>query len=320
VLEDTALLPHWRPPENFPAAVCVPVSTPTTPLGTLWVFSRSKRDFSPEQTNLIEIVAGRIAADLEREMLIATGAELKDADKQIDVAARWQHDRLPSVTPLIEQFEVAGWTHQASGLGGDFHDWNVLPDGRLALAVADAQGRLVEAGLNAAALHAALKSHAGYRHSAADMLQRLNDTLWSASAGDQFASLAYALVHPDDAELELALAGGIAALWIAKGEPKILTTTLPPLGASPDTRYTHQRHTLMPGDFLVTLSPGVRSAVDEAGLRIGEAAIAATVQRHRRDTASEMLARLKRLLSRGGHDAPGDDLTLLILKRRPERK
>src|SRR5690606_4767315 len=34
VIEDTALLPHWRCPEAFPAAVCVPVSSPSTPLGT----------------------------------------------------------------------------------------------------------------------------------------------------------------------------------------------------------------------------------------------------------------------------------------------
>ncbi len=315
VLEDTSLLPHWRAPENFPAAVCVPVSTPTTPLGTLWVFSTTSRDFSPEQTNLIEIVAGRVAADLEREMLIASGAELKGCDKQIDLAARWQHDRLPSISPLLEDFEVAGWTHQANGLGGDMHDWSVLPDGRLAVAVANSHGKLVEAGLNAAAFHAALKSHAGYRHSAADMLQRLSDTLWTASSGDQLASLAYALIHPEQADLELALSGGIAAILVGRTEPQILTTHLPPLGTTPDTRYPLQRHHLAAGDFLIALSPGARTAVDEAGLRIGEASIAAMVQRHRRDTASGMLARLKRLLARSGNASQRDDMTLLVVKR-----
>lgn len=319
VLEDTSLLPHWKAPENFPSAVCVPVSTPTTPLGTLWIFSRFTRDFTPEQTNMIEIVAGRIAADLEREMLITTGTELKNRDKQIDLAARWQNDRLPSVSPLLEQYDVAGWTQQADGVGGDFYDWNVLPDGRLAVAVADAQGKLVEAGLNAAALHAALKSHSGYRHSAADMLQRLNDTLWSASAGDQFASLVYALLHPEKGDLELALAGGLATLLIDRHEHQLLTTSLPPLGVSPDTRYKFERHTLAAGDFLVALSTGVRNAVDEAGLRIGEAAIAAMVQRHRRDTAAGMLARLKRLLERGKTDLPMDDMTLLVVKRQGNR-
>src|SRR5262249_30680354 len=70
MLEDTSLLPHWRCPEDFPAAVCVPVSSPSIPLGTLWTFSDRPRDFTPEETNLLEIVAGRLAADLEREMLL----------------------------------------------------------------------------------------------------------------------------------------------------------------------------------------------------------------------------------------------------------
>lgn len=315
VLEDTSLLPHWKAPENFPAAVCVPVSSPTTPLGTLWVFSTTKRDFTPEQTNLLEIVAGRIASDLEREMLIASGAELKDLDKQVDVAARWQQERLPSVTPLVEDFEVAGWTQQAGPVGGDFHDWSVLPDGRLAIAVADSHGKLVEAGLNAAAVHAALKSHSGYRHDASEMLQRLSDTLWAASAGDQFASLVYALIQPEQGDLELALAGNVAALLVGRTEHRILTTTLPPLGSGPDHRYPLQRHHLSAGDFLIALSSGVREAVDEAGLRIGEAAIAAMVQRHRRDTASGMLARLKQLLQRSGTGPIASDRTLLVVKR-----
>ena len=70
VLEDTDVMRHWRVPEDFPAAVCVPVSTPTTILGTLWVFCEKKRDFTARQTNMLEIVAGRVAADLEREMLL----------------------------------------------------------------------------------------------------------------------------------------------------------------------------------------------------------------------------------------------------------
>jgi phosphoserine phosphatase RsbU/P len=70
VLGDDTLMAMWKVPENFPAAVCVPVSSPTALLGTLWIFSRAKRDFNDRETNVIEIVAGRIAAELEREVLL----------------------------------------------------------------------------------------------------------------------------------------------------------------------------------------------------------------------------------------------------------
>ena len=78
VLEDSDVMRHWRVPEDFPAAVCVPVSTPTMILGTLWVFSERKRDFNDRQTNILEIVAGRVAADLEARCCLARGLPRTD--------------------------------------------------------------------------------------------------------------------------------------------------------------------------------------------------------------------------------------------------
>ena len=321
VLEDSSQLPHWRCPEEFSSGICVPVSSPTMPLGTLWIFSQTERTFSPEQTNLVEIIAGRIAADLEREMLLTVGADAKQRDKQIDSASRWQIDRLPSIAPLLEQWEVAGWTQQAESVGGDFFDWSVAPDGRLAVSVGDSQGTMVEAGLNAAALQAALKSHACYRHTASQMLERLNETLWTTSCGDQFAALFYGLVQPDSGELEFSLCGNVAAILVRQRESSagkrrrsILTTPAPLLGSGPENKYQLANQTLRSGDLLVILSEGARNAVDEAGLRIGEAAMATLLAKHSRDTAAGLLSRLRRLLDRGG--SAGEDQTVLIVKRR----
>jgi phosphoserine phosphatase RsbU/P len=314
VLEDTALMPHWRCPEEFPAAVCVPVSSPSIPLGTLWMFCDRVRDFLPQETNLIEIIAGRLAAELEREMLLAAGAEGKSRDRQFEAAARWMSERLPSVAPLLDDYDLAGWTRQGSGLGGDFHDWSVLPDGRVALAVGDASGRLLEGALEAAALHAGLKAHAGYQHQSAELLTRLNETLLAAAPGEQRAALAYGLLDPDLGQLELALAGDCWAILARPEERCIITTDSPPLGQTADASFLCDPSQLQPGEALVLLSGGVRRALDLAGLRIGEAALGAVVGRHLRDSAGGILARLRRLLDHG--EQLPEDLTVLVLKRR----
>jgi GAF domain-containing protein len=80
VLEDPMMFGLWRVPEDCAACVCVPVSTPTIPLGTMWVFSELPRGFSDQETNLIEIVAGRLAADLEREALLGEAARKQRAE------------------------------------------------------------------------------------------------------------------------------------------------------------------------------------------------------------------------------------------------
>jgi phosphoserine phosphatase RsbU/P len=314
VLEDTSLLPHWRCPEDFPAAVCVPVSSPSIPLGTLWVYSNEQRDFSAEETNLLEIIAGRLAADLEREMLLAAGAQAKQRDKQFDVAARWLSDRLPSVAPLLDGYQIAAWTVQSQEVGGDFHDWSVTADGRLSLAVGDAEGTLLEAALGAASLHSAIKAHAAYRHSAGELLSRVNESLIAASPGDQRASLAYALVEPESGEVELTLAGSVAAMIVGPDNRLVTTTDAPRLGELAELPANDDHVRLQPGEALVLISGGVRNAPDGAGLRIGEAAIASLVANHLCDSAQGIASRLRRLLEQD--DPPADDMTLLVVKRR----
>jgi phosphoserine phosphatase RsbU/P len=318
VLEDISLTPNWRCPEQeFAAAVCVPVSSPSIPLGTLWVFSDEPRDFSPEQTNLLEIIAGRLAADLEREMLLAAGTKAKERDRQLELAARWMADRLPSITPLIDDYEFSAWTQQAGSIGGDFHDWTVLTDGRVALTVGDAEGELFEAALGAASLHYALKAHASQPHSAGELLARVNESLIATSPGDQRASLAYALLEPDSGAIELSLAGAAAAIVVREDDREVTTTDAPQLGELSETAFQQDALKLRPGEALVLISGGVRAAVDGAGLRIGEAAIASHVARHLRESADGLVARLRRLLD---HEAQAEtDLTVLVVKRRSAR-
>jgi phosphoserine phosphatase RsbU/P len=315
VLEDTSILAHWKCPEDFPAAICVPISGSSAPLGTLWLFADQNRDFTSEQTNLVEIIAGRISADLEREMLLAEGAKAKSREKHLEGAARWQASRLPSVTPLLDDYEVAGWTLPADGIGGDFYDWSVLADGRLAISVGDAQGKMIEAGLGAAAVQAALKSHASYPHTAVELLTRVNETLWSTSAGDQFSSLAYGLIDPASGEFELALSGAALAIHVRRSEREILKSKTLALGIDPDTRFGSLSCRLHAGEFLIILSEGAQNAVDAAGLRIGELAIASLASKNLRDSAEGILAKIRRVLDRG-QGSQTDDMTVLVLKRR----
>ena len=70
-LERASAFGPWRVPEEFASALCVPVSSPSAPLGTLWFFSDHPRDFTDRQTNLAEVIAGRLVAELERMTLLA---------------------------------------------------------------------------------------------------------------------------------------------------------------------------------------------------------------------------------------------------------
>ena len=133
-LENTSLLPHWKVPEDFPAALCVPVASTSTPLGTLWFFAQETREFSPEQTHLAEIVAGRLVSDLEREVLVREGLRNRQTDQARQLLTQWQNEQRPNVPPLVDGWQVAGRLSGDDPLSGLLYDWCVLPDGRIAVA------------------------------------------------------------------------------------------------------------------------------------------------------------------------------------------
>lgn len=316
-LEDTALLPHWRCPEKFPAAVCVPVSSPTIPLGTLWAFCDHEREFTPQQTNLLEIIAGRLAADLEREMLLAAGGRATEGDRQVEAASRWLGERLPSITPLLDDYDIAGWSKQAGELGGDFYDWSVRSDGRIWLSVGDAASSQIEATLTAAAVQSCLQAHAVYGHSPAALLSRVNDSLIAASPGNHQASLACALLDPARHALEIALAGDCLAIVVSPDGRLITATDAPRLGIQPEFAYHVDPLQLSSGEVMLLLTGGVSRAIDSAGLRIGEVAIASLIARHLSNSPKQHLARLQKLLI---HDAQAaEDMTILVVKRLGDR-
>ncbi|MBN2475373.1 MAG: SpoIIE family protein phosphatase [Pirellulales bacterium] len=315
VLSDTDVMRHWKVPEDFPAAVCVPVSTPTTLLGTLWVYSTEKRDFSDRETNLLEVVAGRLAADLEREMLMREGIDGAELKKQMAVAERLQRSQLPSISPLLDGWQLAGWTAQAGGVGGDFYDWFCLPDGLLATAVADAMGQGLEAALSATAVKAALRAHGQYHREAEQTLRRLNLTLWTGSAGDQYATLFYGLIETTTGRVCYSMAGHPSVVVIRPDGWDSLSRSSAPLGESPETDYEQFGYTLQPGEALVIFTDGVREARDRQGHLLTEAGVAEPLA-GRLNLSAEGLANLAREQWQS-HTAlcARDDRTILVIKR-----
>ncbi len=311
VLEDTALLADWNVPEEFRSAACVPISTPTTPLGTLWVYCDHPREFTTDDSSLLEIVSGRIAADLEREMLLQQTLDVRSIQRQLRYASQWQDNRLPRIKPMLNGWQIAGRTTQGEHLGGDFHDWFVLPDGALAVVVGDAQGKLVEAGLTAAALHTAVKAHANYRHSAQQLVERVNETLWAASAGDQFASLFYALLQPETGRLECAAAGHVYASAVGRQLRPLAAAEESPLGTQPDAVYPVQIEHLEPNDSLVVFSEGYKRS-----LKPGKAkTLWRLVDRHHDLSADDLTDRLEEFAVQNARDDAAEDRTLLVIKR-----
>ena len=70
VLATRAEARDWPLPRSSNAAACLPVSSDRMIHGVLWFYADSDRDMTDEQLEVLEVVAGRLAVELEREELL----------------------------------------------------------------------------------------------------------------------------------------------------------------------------------------------------------------------------------------------------------
>jgi sigma-B regulation protein RsbU (phosphoserine phosphatase) len=315
VLRDPDVMRYWRVPEVFPAAVCIPVSTPTTLLGTLWIYSAAARDFTDRQTNMLEVVAGRLAIELEREMLLGEAVAMVEMKRQVAATERLQRSQLPTISPLLEGWELAGWTAQSGAIGGDFYDWFCLPNGLLAAAVGDAAGKGLPAAMAAAAVKAAVRAHGQYHRDAEQTLRRANLTLWTGSAGDQSTTLFYGLIETATGRVCYASAGQPGAVVVRADGWEPLSHPSPPLGESPEADYGQFAYELRPGETLIVFTPGLRDALDRQGRPLGEAGIAEPLVGRAHLSADQLTRLVGDHLNAHAADPGRDDCTVLAIRR-----
>ncbi len=270
VLEDTGLVPNWSVPEEFPCAACVPVATGATILGTLWVFCDARRDFNDRETNILEVVAGRLAADLEREMLLRESVQgskfLKDlaSAEPPSAANSRQSPRWSTAGTLPAGSAQTGAPH------GDFFDWFSMPEGLIAVALGGMASDGLDAALTASTLRGALRSHSQYHRTADGILRQVNLTLWTSSAGDQAASLFFGLIDSREGLFRYAMTGNPSAIVLQPDGWKSLTEPRSPLGTGPESDCVESGCPMQVGETIVafTLQPD-RGHPADAALGLG---------------------------------------------------
>ncbi len=87
VLENPEAIGDWNPPRLTGANACVPVASPEQILGSVWFGCQQPRPFSQRDTNIMELVAGRLAAELEREVAMQEVLRRQDLAPAADESA-----------------------------------------------------------------------------------------------------------------------------------------------------------------------------------------------------------------------------------------
>ncbi|HWF88849.1 MAG TPA: PP2C family protein-serine/threonine phosphatase [Pyrinomonadaceae bacterium] len=220
----------------------------------------------------------------------------------------------------MENFDVAGWNEPANQTGGDYFDWQSLPDGRLAISLGDATGHGIGPALVSALCRAYARASLVVDDEHHEVLDRLNRLLADDLSANRFVTFALVFLDPKKSDVEILSAGHGPILWYKHATQEIenLEAQGIPLGMISGVSYEKALvRRLAPNDMIVMVTDGFYEWENAKGEEFGVQRLEAVLRQAQECTADEVIARLRFSVEDfcGGTEQK-DDLTAVVIKRR----
>ena len=262
-------------------------------------------------------VAWRIRRHAMAEII--ESARRQTIEHDLEVAGRIQQGLLPQAPPRLHGFEVAAWNRPAVHAGGDFYDWITLPDGRVALVLADVSGHGLGPALLAALCRSYLRAALAQHDDLKKALLLVNGLLAEDLPDGWFITTVLAVLHGEEGTVELLSAGHGPNLIYHAAEKRfdIFPADVPPLGVfstlPPDAG---RRIKLEVGDLLILMSDGFHEWPADDGQRFGVDRLQQSIQDAAQDTAEDVIHKMLHDVEAFVQASPQpDDLSAVVLKR-----
>jgi serine phosphatase RsbU (regulator of sigma subunit) len=271
------------------------------------------------------IVAAFVASQVRTHVLAALreaelNSKLEQVRHDLDVARSIQQGLLPTRSPNLEEFELAGWNQPADQTGGDYFDWQALPDGKLAISLGDATGHGIGPALVSASCRAYARASFLSSNGNNGLLDRLNGLLAEDLSSNRFVTFAVVFLDPVRSQVKVLSAGHGPILCYHHDTDQLenLEAQGIPLGMLSGFKYEHATEKdLERGDMLVLVTDGFFEWENPEGEEFGLARLEEVIHESRDCSAEEIIARLRsavHVFCRGTEQK--DDLTAVILKRK----
>ena len=269
-------------------------------------------------------VSGMVAGEIRKQ--VEAALREAEAQRQVDrlehdlsVARSIQQSLLPNVTPEISGFEMSGWNQPAEQTGGDYYDWQVLPNGTMVAELADVTGHGIGPALLAALCRAYARAIFSRGVSLHDAIVQLNAELIGDMGEGRFVTFVAAVCVPGCTRVELLSAGHGPLLVYSLGEDRFeeIGAQGLPLGIS--SQFVSDPPKLLElnkGDLLVLATDGFLEWTNEEGEQFGVKRVEETIRKSKEKHPNELISTLyAAVLAFSGGTKQQDDLTAVVIKR-----
>ncbi|MDP1662738.1 MAG: SpoIIE family protein phosphatase, partial [Phycisphaerales bacterium] len=252
--------------------------------GLIRLYSRTRREFTQSEMNLLRSIADHAAMALAHARLRLLRDQDTQMRRQLKLAADVQQRMLPRTLPAFDRFDLAARYVPSYQLGGDFYDV-FERDGSLALAVGDVVGKGVPAALIMSSVRSGFRAFCSTGAPLDTVMGQLNRATARDTLESEFVTLWAGTLNPADLSVSFCSAGHDPALVFSAGtgdgqiHVRELATGDMALAVDATQTYHLGTHTLKPGDVLLTHTDGLSDATDFNGKRFTHQRIRETVVR-----------------------------------------
>ena len=243
---------------------------------------------------------------------------------EMERAREIQARLLPETMPNPDRYEIAARYIPAAHVGGDYYDVIELPDGRVAILVADVSGKGISSAMVMVMARTVFHAVAPSAPNAKALVVEAAGRIARVLPGGIFMSLAAAILDPKTGEISVVNAGHLPPKhWsVMDGLPIVsdLEVSGGAIGLVKGVNFERALHdftiTLQQDEQLVLYTDGVNEAMDEMNEEFGDRNLRLAVGKSGGSTAEEMaLGILDSVLYHRGLAPASDDLTILVVRR-----
>jgi serine phosphatase RsbU (regulator of sigma subunit) len=275
-------------------------------------------------------VAAWVVAEQMRSNVQEAALEAEEAERAVHARAEMEHDLevarqiqsglMPGGVAEMEGFEIAGMARPAQQTGGDYYDWQRLPDGRLLVVLADVTGHGIGPALVMAVCRAYARASAPNAADSTSLLRQINQLIYhDLDKTGRFITMVIAILSADGT-VELVSAGhGPTLLHRASGsEQTVFGGDGIPLGLDIGETYgPHAALKLERGDVLLLTTDGFMEWMRTGDKKLfGVARMQESLARSAKGTARQVLEALDadvHAFAQGARQE--DDTTAVAIKR-----
>ncbi len=238
-------------------------------------------------------------------------------DKELEFAKNIQHSALPSVFPAypnIKEFDIHAAMDTAKEVGGDFYDFYLLGEDKLAFLIADVSGKGIPAAMFMMTAKTMIKNFAESGLGVDEVFTRANEKLCEGNDAGMFVTAWMGILDINTGHVTFANAGHNPPLIYRKGSGyEYLKSRAGFVLAGMDgVKYKLQEFDLCPGDKIYLYTDGVTEATDSESKLYGEDRLQRLLNANTEDSPQECLNRVRRDIDVFvGEAEQFDDITML---------